>query len=67
MGVTLYCLRYGKLPFNKQGVLEMYEAILTDEVPIPTDEEPNFASLLSRILDKNPDTRITMRELRVSL
>ncbi|KAJ1335862.1 calcium/calmodulin-dependent protein kinase kinase 2 [Microdochium nivale] len=64
MGVTLYCLRYGKLPFNKQGVLEMYEAILTDEVPIPTDEEPNFASLLSRILDKNPDTRITMRELR---
>ncbi|KXJ94220.1 kinase-like domain-containing protein [Microdochium bolleyi] len=64
MGVTLYCLRYGKLPFNKQGVLEMYEAIRNEEVPIPAGEDPIFVDLLSRILDKNPETRISMPELR---
>ncbi|KAH7037650.1 kinase-like domain-containing protein [Microdochium trichocladiopsis] len=64
MGVSLYCLRYGKLPFNKPGVLEMYEAIRNDEVPIPSDEGPLFADLMSKVLNKDPDTRITMTELR---
>lgn len=27
MGVTLYCLCFGYLPFNYTGVLELYEAI----------------------------------------
>lgn len=27
MGVTLYCLRYGKIPFEKSGMLELYESI----------------------------------------
>lgn len=30
MGVTLYCLRYGRIPFEKTHLLDMYQAIRTD-------------------------------------
>lgn len=66
MGISLYCLKYGKIPFNKPSVMEMYEAIKTDEPKLPEDEDATFVDLMHRLLDKNPDTRITMDELRVS-
>ncbi|KAL6910531.1 calcium/calmodulin dependent protein kinase C [Trichoderma evansii] len=64
MGITLYCLKYGKIPFNKEAILEIYEAIKTEEPEFAKDENPTFISLMSRLLDKNPETRITMAELR---
>ncbi|KAI1106890.1 Pkinase-domain-containing protein [Jackrogersella minutella] len=65
MGVSLYCLKYGKLPFKRDNVLDMYEAIRTEELQIPSDnEDPNFVDLITRILDKNPETRLTLREIR---
>lgn len=30
MGITLYCLCFGSLPFNYTGVLQLYEAIRND-------------------------------------
>lgn len=66
MGVTLYCLRYGRLPFHEEGMLAMYEAIKTEAPPIPDDEEPDFKDLMGRLLEKDPQKRITMPELRVS-
>ena len=65
MGVTLYCLRYGHIPFNHTGVLEMYESIKHDTPEMPPDESAEFRDLIMRILDKNPTTRITMNQLRV--
>lgn len=65
MGVTLYCLRYGRIPFEKHGMLELYEAIRKDEVQLHGESERNFADLMHRILEKNPDRRITMEDLRV--
>lgn len=67
MGVSLYCLRYGRIPFEKTGVLEMFEAIKTDTAPLPPDENEDFRDLMTRILEKDPEKRITMNELRVSL
>ncbi|KAL6698715.1 kinase-like protein [Trichoderma pleuroticola] len=64
MGVTLYCLKYGRIPFNKEAMLEIYEAIKTEEPELPKDESPSFLHLMGRLLDKNPETRITMAELR---
>ncbi|RFU77658.1 camkk meta kinase [Trichoderma arundinaceum] len=64
MGITLCCLKYGKIPFNKEAMLEIYEAIKTEEPELPQDENPSFVHLMSRLLDKNPETRITMAELR---
>jgi [calcium/calmodulin-dependent protein kinase] kinase len=65
MGVSLYCLRYGKIPFERSGVLDMYEAIRNDSVKLPDDEDPDFVDLIHKILEKNPDQRIAMPELRV--
>ncbi|KAB5570527.1 CAMKK/META protein kinase [Coniochaeta sp. 2T2.1] len=64
MGVSLSCLRYGRIPFERDGVLDMYEAIRTDSIKLPEDEDPDFVDLMSRILEKDPDKRITMPELR---
>ncbi len=67
MGVSLYCLRYGRIPFEREGVLEMYEAIKTDTAQLPPDENPDFADLMGKILEKDPQKRITMVDLRVSV
>ncbi|PHH86534.1 hypothetical protein CDD83_10096 [Cordyceps sp. RAO-2017] len=64
MGVSLFCLKYGRLPFNRPGILEIYEAIKSDRPDVPPGEDPNFLDLMDRILDKDPDRRITMAELR---
>ncbi|EFQ24971.1 hypothetical protein CGRA01v4_06751 [Colletotrichum graminicola] len=64
MGVSLYCLRYGKLPFEQDGVLEMYEAIKTESPVLPEDENPDFVDLMNSILEKDPQKRIRMSELR---
>lgn len=65
MGVTLYCLKYGKIPFNRPTVLEIYEAIKSDDPCIPDGEDPAFVDLMTVILEKDPEKRITMSQLRV--
>lgn len=63
MGVTLYCLRYGRIPFERQGIVDLYESIKNDPVELgECDDE--FQDLMLRILEKDPHRRITMEELR---
>ncbi|KKK13374.1 hypothetical protein P175DRAFT_0445034 [Aspergillus ochraceoroseus IBT 24754] len=64
MGVTLYCLRYGKLPFEKQSIFELYEAIKNDPVVCTGEIDESFKDLIFRILEKDPTQRIQMDELR---
>ncbi|KAK4106088.1 kinase-like protein [Parathielavia hyrcaniae] len=64
MGVSLYCLRYGRIPFERGGVLDIYEAITTETPKLPPDEGPDFVDLIGRLLEKDPGRRITMEELR---
>ncbi|KAF7550028.1 hypothetical protein G7046_g8150 [Stylonectria norvegica] len=64
MGVSLYCLKYGRIPFNRDGLLDMYDAIKSDEPQIPDDEDPDFVDLMHKILEKDPDKRIKMEQLR---
>ncbi len=65
MGVTLYCLRLGKIPFEKTGVLELYEAIKNDDVNFDPNCHSDFVDLMSRLLEKDPAKRIKMEDLRV--
>jgi [calcium/calmodulin-dependent protein kinase] kinase len=65
MGVSLYCLRFGRIPFERSGVLDMYEAIKNNEPDFDPDCEPDIDDLLKKLLDKSPKTRITMAEIRV--
>ena len=67
MGATLYCLRYGKIPFEKHGMLELYESIRRDEVDVHGEANHDFADLIHRLLCKDPERRITMEKLRVTI
>lgn len=66
MGITLYCLRFGKIPFEQAGVLQLYESIKNDPLKIDEDCQDEFRDLLYKLLQKNPSNRIKMSELRVS-
>ncbi|CZR59155.1 related to calcium/calmodulin dependent protein kinase C [Phialocephala subalpina] len=65
MGVSLYSLRFGHIPFERTGVLELYECIKADEPKIEAENEPEFCDLMRKLLEKDPKKRITMAELRV--
>ena len=65
MGISLYCLRFGKIPFEQSGVLELYEAIKHDDIKMDDSHEPEFCDLLGRILEKDPEKRIKMQDIRV--
>ena len=67
MGVTLYCLRYGRLPFEKESIFELYKAIREQPVVCEGEADEDFRDLMLQILEKDPDKRITMESLRVSL
>ena len=67
MGVTLYCLRFGRIPFEKGGMLELYEAIKSDNPSLDGEADEYFRDLMLRMLEKDPKKRITMREIRVGL
>ena len=67
MGITLYCLRYGRIPFEQPGVLQLYESIKNDEIDLSPDTtcDDNFKDLIHKLLEKDPAKRIKMPELRV--
>ncbi|RIA95801.1 kinase-like domain-containing protein [Glomus cerebriforme] len=64
MGVTLYCLAFGCLPFEKDNIVDLYESIKNDEIKIPEGTDPDLVDLFHKILEKDPEKRITMPELR---
>lgn len=66
MGVTLYCFLFGKCPFEDDLPLSLHQKILKDPVIFPS--KPSISkplqNLLLRMLDKNPETRITLSQLK---
>ncbi|KAL4883076.1 kinase-like domain-containing protein [Aspergillus karnatakaensis] len=64
MGVTLYCLRYGRLPFEKESIFELYEAIKNESIVCEDELDDSFKNLITRILEKDPGKRIRMDEIR---
>ncbi|KPI44948.1 Calcium/calmodulin-dependent protein kinase kinase 2 [Cyphellophora attinorum] len=64
MGVTLYCLKFGRIPFEKSQILDLYESIKIEQPDFPLDENKDFLDLMQKILEKDPPKRIKMAELR---
>ncbi|XP_071449046.1 calcium/calmodulin-dependent protein kinase kinase 2-like [Hetaerina americana] len=69
MGVTLYALVFGQLPFMDDGVLALHAKIQTQPLSFPVDG-PGKASellkdLITKMLDKNPSHRITLPQIKV--
>jgi serine/threonine protein kinase len=66
MGCTLFCLLFGRIPFEKHGMIELYQAIRVDEPVYDESCSDELRILLQRLLEKDPQKRITIEELRVS-
>lgn len=79
VGVTLYCLLFGMLPFFSDFELKLFEKIVNDPLKFPTykeiqsnnvskvscEEEYKMAKdLLLKLLEKNPQKRMTIPEIK---
>ncbi|KAJ4460536.1 putative Calcium/calmodulin-dependent protein kinase kinase 2 [Paratrimastix pyriformis] len=65
LGATLFCFLYGRCPFMAASEIDMYRSIREDPLSFPDEPEPSLRDLLLRMMEKNPKTRLTMRELLV--
>ncbi|KAL3514302.1 hypothetical protein ACH5RR_027019 [Cinchona calisaya] len=64
IGVILYVLIAGYLPFDEVDLTTLYGKIERAEFSCPSWFPVGARSLISRILDPNPATRIRMEEIR---
>ncbi|CAL1410402.1 unnamed protein product [Linum trigynum] len=62
-GVILFVLMAGYLPFHDQNVMLMYKKIYKGEFRCPKWFSPELSKLLTKLLDTNPATRITIQEV----
>lgn len=63
-GVILYVLLAGYLPFHDSNLMEMYRKIGKAEFRCPRWFPQEVRRLLSRMLDPNPETRISIAKIR---
>ncbi|XP_047309325.1 CBL-interacting serine/threonine-protein kinase 8-like [Impatiens glandulifera] len=63
-GVVLYVLMAGYLPFDEIDLTSLYSKIDKAEFSCPTWFPVGARSLIHRILDPNPETRIVIEEIR---
>lgn len=62
-GVVLFSLTAGYLPFNDYNLTILYRKIYRGQFRFPKWTSPDLRNLLSRLLDTNPETRITVDEI----
>jgi [calcium/calmodulin-dependent protein kinase] kinase len=70
VGITLYVMIFGVTPFRGEGtgpgmIFSLYRAIQDEVLPIPNEPtiSPELKLLFTRLLDKNPRTRIKLTEI----
>ncbi|XP_051828717.1 calcium/calmodulin-dependent protein kinase kinase 2 isoform X4 [Antechinus flavipes] len=67
MGVTLYCFVFGQCPFMDERILSLHSKIKSQALEFP--DQPDIADdlkdLIVRMLDKNPESRIIVPEIKI--
>uniref|UniRef100_A0A8D3E6D8 calcium/calmodulin-dependent protein kinase n=1 Tax=Scophthalmus maximus TaxID=52904 RepID=A0A8D3E6D8_SCOMX len=63
MGVTLYCFVFGLCPFMDERILSLHQKIKTQ--PVVADISDDLKDLLLKMLDKNPEMRISIAQIKV--
>lgn len=65
LGATLYALVYGNVPFVATNIPALYEKIKHDAIHFPpTPLSPELKELINRMLEKDPERRITIKEIK---
>ena len=67
MGVTLYVMLYGPVPFFEDNPFDLFEAISKRPVQYPSDPavSEDLGALLRLLLCKDAEQRLTLRQLKV--
>ncbi|RCH95669.1 hypothetical protein CU098_000571, partial [Rhizopus stolonifer] len=71
LGVTLYCFVFGQCPFIAATEFELFDTIPTQPLTFPSKEQIGFdidsdlKDLLVKLLEKNPNDRITLDQVKV--
>lgn len=65
-GIVLFVLMAGYLPFHDLNVMAMYKKIYKGEFRCPRWFSPELTKLLIRLLDTNPETRISIPEIMMN-
>ncbi|KAG2552352.1 hypothetical protein PVAP13_9KG423500 [Panicum virgatum] len=62
-GVILFVLLAGYLPFEDENIIALYKKISEAQFTCPSWFSPGAKNLITRILDPNPTTRITIAQI----
>jgi len=65
LGVTLFSLVYGKVPFHDENIVALYNKIRTQELHLPNEPDisPELKCLITQMLDKDTVNRISLRDI----
>ena len=66
LGITMYATLFGIVPFgaNETGIASVLEAIRSEPLQFHGDISEHGKDFLSRMLDRNPETRITVAQIK---
>ncbi|KAM5311202.1 calcium/calmodulin-dependent protein kinase kinase 2 isoform 3-T4 [Glossophaga mutica] len=67
MGVTLYCFVFGQCPFMDERIMCLHSKIKSQALEFPElpDVAEDLKDLITRMLDKNPESRIVVPEIKI--
>uniref|UniRef100_A0A1J3D1T9 non-specific serine/threonine protein kinase n=1 Tax=Noccaea caerulescens TaxID=107243 RepID=A0A1J3D1T9_NOCCA len=65
-GVILYVILTGCLPFDDRNLAVLYQKICKGDPPIPRWLSPGARTMIKRMLDPNPVTRITVTGIKAN-
>ncbi|KAL7986641.1 hypothetical protein Chor_012924 [Crotalus horridus] len=67
MGITLYCFVFGQCPFMDERILSLHSKIKSQmlEFPDQPDISDELKDLITQMLDKKPESRITIPEIKL--
>ncbi|XP_042474842.1 CBL-interacting protein kinase 1-like [Macadamia integrifolia] len=63
-GVILFVILTGYLPFDDRNLAVLYQKIFKGDVQMPEWLSPRAKNLIKRMLDPNPQTRVSMAEIK---
>lgn len=66
LGIILYAITYGNLPFENSNISMLFNTIISEEPPYPhfSRISPSLVDLIKKMLVKNPNDRITIEEIK---
>ncbi|KAJ6242135.1 snf1-activating kinase 1 [Anaeramoeba flamelloides] len=64
VGVTLYNMMFGKLPFASMDVFELFDLIQDAPLKFPPNTEPKLKDLITGLLEKKPENRMSINEIQ---